>query len=258
MALLAIRNLSHRYDGLLALDEVSFELEPGTITALIGPNGAGKSTLFDCVTGMVRPQRGSILFDDRAIMGLAPHRIARAGLVRTFQNLELFEALSVEQQLMVARHRFARAGLFHGLCNWGGRSFAAREDRAQAVVIEGLLKQFELWDERQRPVSELTYGTRKRVELARALATEPRLLLLDEPTAGLTAPERADLAVRLRGWVRDHGATLLFIEHHLSFVHALAERVVALASGRCLAAGHPAAVMADPLVRSSYLGELEP
>ncbi len=256
MALLAIRNLSHRYDGLLALDDISLELEPGTITALIGPNGAGKSTLFDCVTGRVSPQTGSMLFDGRSLRDLAPHRIAQAGLVRTFQNLELFEDLSIEQQLLVARHRFTRAGLFHGLLNWGGNSFAAREDRAQAMVTERLLKQFDLWHERQRPVSELTYGTRKRVELARALAAEPRLLLLDEPTAGLTAPEREVLAESLRHWVRDHGATLLFIEHHLSFVHALAEQVVALSTGRCLAVGTPAEVEANPLVRNAYLGEL--
>ncbi len=255
MPLLEVRELSHRYGGLVALAELSLRLSAGTITALVGPNGAGKSTLFDCLSGIVQPQTGHIVFAGRPLNGLSTHHIARAGLVRTFQNLDLFRDMTVEDNLLVARHRFLRAGLWRGLFNWGQNSFSGRQDRAQAEVIGPLLRRFDLWQERGRIVCNLPYGIRKRVELARALAVEPVLLLLDEPTAGLTTLEREDLAERLREWVHERGLTLLFVEHHWNFVHALAQQVMVLSSGRLLASGSPGELAVLPEVRDAYLGE---
>ena len=233
--LLQLDRVSKRFGGLLALDQVSFTAETGRITALIGPNGAGKTTLFSIITGFQRPTAGVVVYDGSDITGSSPHKLARRGLARTFQIVQPFARLTVRENIAVGSH-------LH--CPARHDALAAAAKVAEAVGLGG---QFD------RPVEALTVAGRKRLELARALAIEPRLLLLDEVLAGLNPSEVRDMVPVIRAIV-DRGVTIVMIEHVMQAVMSLAEHVYVLAEGRILAAGTPQQVAGDPRVVEAYLG----
>jgi branched-chain amino acid transport system ATP-binding protein len=235
--LLAVERVSKRFRGLLAVDGVSFAVAPGDILAVIGPNGAGKTTLFNMIAGMLAPDEGSITFAGERIAGLAPDAICRRGIGRTFQIVRPFPALSVEDNVVVG------ALLRH-------HDVASARRRAVAV-----LERLDLIDKRAQPASALTLPDRKRLEVARALATEPRLLLLDEVMAGLRPTETDRMVAILAGLNRESGLAIVLIEHVMRAVMALARRVLVLHHGAAIADGPPAAIVREPAVIQSYLGE---
>ncbi|HEJ83882.1 MAG TPA: ATP-binding cassette domain-containing protein, partial [Desulfobacteraceae bacterium] len=193
MTFLKVENLSISFGGLEALREIHFEVRKGDIFAIIGPNGAGKTTLFNCINGIYHPDRGDIHFKGQPIQGRKPDRIARLGIARTFQNIELFSHMSTMENLMLGRHTFMKTGLFRGAFMWGRRSFAGREEVEHRRKVEEIIDLLELQSVRNKLVGSLPYGIRKRVELGRALALEPELLLLDEPSAGMNSEEKQDM-----------------------------------------------------------------
>ena len=233
--LLAVENVSKRFGGLLAVDEVSLSVKAGSITALIGPNGAGKTTLFSIITGFTPPSAGRILFDGADITGTQPHRLARLGIARTFQIVQPFMGLSVLENIAVGSHLriVSRA-----------EALAAAQIVAEEVGLGAML---------QAPAGSLTVAGRKRLELARALATSPKLLLLDEVLAGLNPSEIRDIVPLILS-IRDRGVTILMIEHVMQAVMSLSQWVYVLAEGRIIAQGEPRAVAADPKVIEAYLG----
>jgi branched-chain amino acid transport system ATP-binding protein len=235
-ALLAIDAVSKRFRGLLAVDKVSFRVEPGSIFAVIGPNGAGKTTLFNMIAGMFAPDEGAIAFAGERIDGLAPDAVCRRGIGRTFQLVRPFPALSVEDNVVVG-------AMLHR------RDLAAARRRAGDV-----LRQLDLFDKRRQPASTLTLPDRKRLEVARALATDPKVLLLDEVMAGLRPAETDRMVAILRALNRESGLTILLIEHVMRAVMVLAARVLVLHHGAAIAEGEPAAVVREPAVVQSYLG----
>jgi branched-chain amino acid transport system ATP-binding protein len=254
--LLAVDGLTMRFGGLTALDGVSFEVERGTIFSVIGPNGSGKSTAFNCISGVYRPSAGTVRFEGERISGLGAHRIARRGLARTFQNIELFGNETTIDNLMLGRHQHMATGLWGGIAMVGGHTRAAREERANREHVQRILELLGLVDVRERPVRELPYGTQKRVELGRALAMEPTLLLVDEPSAGMNAEERAEIADTLRTLKAELGLTILLIEHHLQLAIDLADRALALNFGKPIALGTPEEVRRHPDVIRAYLGDV--
>ncbi len=235
-ALLSLANVGKRFRGLVAVDGVSFEVPEGELFAVIGPNGAGKTTLFNMIAGAMTPDEGAIVFAGEPIGGLPPDAICRRGIARTFQLVRPFPALSVEDNVVIG-------ALLHR------RDVGAARERAQA-----LLRRLDLFDRRRQLAATLTLPDRKRLEVARALATEPRLLLLDEVMAGLRPTETDLMVATLRELNRDTGVTILLIEHVMRAVMALASRVMVLDHGTMIAAGTPAQVVRDPAVVQSYLG----
>ena len=251
MPLLAVRDLAVRFGGIVALDGVSFEVEPGAIVGVIGPNGAGKTTLFNCLSRLYPCERGDILLDGASLLALPRHGIARAGIGRTFQNLALFGSMSVLENVMLGGHGASRGGfLAHALRLPG----VAREEARARVSAARLVDMLGLQAVAARKVTELPFGTRKRVELARALAAEPRLLLLDEPASGLNHEEVADLGRLIRELRERLSLTVLLVEHHMGMVMSLCGRVVALNFGRVVAQGSPDEVRGHPEVIEAYLG----
>jgi len=251
MAELRLAGVSLSFGGLKVLDGISFETRPGELLALIGPNGAGKTSVLNCICGLYRPQAGSIEFENQDLTSLKPHRVARLGIARTFQHGELFPHMSVVENLLVARHaRFKTNALSEGFFLPSVRAAETEHRRAVETVLEFV----ELERHRHRPVDALPFGIQKIVGFARALAMEPKALLLDEPSAGLNRDEREDLARHILRIKHELGIAMLWVEHDMQMVADLADRILVLNYGTPIAQGKPDAVLVDPRVIEAYLG----
>jgi branched-chain amino acid transport system ATP-binding protein len=257
MPFFQVKNLSIAFGGIKALDGVSFEVNPGEIFAIIGPNGAGKTTLFNCINGIYHPDSGEVLFKGKNIRGRKPDAVARLGIARTFQNIELFKNLNAMENIMLGRHLSMRTGLFRGMLLWGRRSFAGQEEVAHRRKVEEIIELLDLQSARNKLVGGLPYGIQKQIELARALALEPTLLLLDEPCAGMNSEERQDMIFLIKDIQAELGVTILLIEHDMNMVMDISSRILALNFGRPLTEGTPAEVQQHPEVLKAYLGEDE-
>jgi branched-chain amino acid transport system ATP-binding protein len=251
MSLLEVRDLNKRFGGLQAVDNVSFSVRKGIIKALIGPNGAGKTTLFNLLSGVLPPDSGAIRFNDSAIHGLQPYQVAAEGMSRTFQHIRLFPKMSALENIMIGRHIHSKAGFIAGMLNL---PWTIREDQTIRIKALEILHFLGLADLADSEATSLAYGQQRMLELARALACEPKLLLLDEPAAGLNMRETAEMA-KLITRIRDTGITVLLVEHDMSLVMNISDEIVVLSYGQKIADDKPLAIQKNPEVIRVYLGE---
>lgn len=250
MSLLELKNVTQRFGGVVAVNDVSLHVEEGEVFALVGPNGAGKSTVFNLLSRFYTPE-GSITFDGRNLLKLPPDEVADLGIARTFQNIELFENSSVLHNLLIGRHRHRKSNFVTDLLF---TPFVRQEERRHREAVEQVIDFLDLQAYRDKMIAGLPYGVRKVVELGRALATEPKLLLLDEPASGLSVEETQDMAFWIEDIQKQMGITVLMVEHDMGLVSAVSDRVMALADGKELATGTSAEVQAHPAVIEAYLG----
>jgi len=249
--LLSAKNLEVRFGGVVAVNDVSFDVRRGEVFTLIGPNGAGKTTVFNLISRIYTPGNGTLHYDGHDLLAQPAHRIAALGIARTFQNIELFEHATVLQNLLIGRHVHRRTGLWSELLFLPSVRAAERETREK---VEEVIDFLDLQHYRDTMIAGLPYGVRKVVELGRALATSPRLLLLDEPSSGLNVEETGDMVFWIQDIVQDLGITVLMVEHDMTLVSAVSDRVLAMNQGEMLALGSPAEVQAHPGVIEAYLG----
>ena len=241
-----------RFGGVTALEDVSFGVKSGELFAIIGPNGAGKTSIFNCINGVYKPQAGSVLFEGKEMIGERPVNVARQGVGRTFQNLGLFMNLDLIDNLLLGRHLKMKTGFFSGALWWGR---AKNEEIKNRKKVETIIDLLELQPYRSQPVGLLPYGIQKRVELGRALSMEPRILLLDEPVAGMNLEETEDMARYILEINHELGVPILLVEHDMAMVMDIADRVMALDFGQTIATGIPKEIQDNPLVIAAYLGE---
>jgi len=249
---LQVLNLSMRFGGIQAIREVSFQVEDGELFALIGPNGAGKSTIFNCVNGLYKPTQGKVVFEGEDITGLKSFRIARKGIARTFQNIALFHHMTVLDNLLLGRNPYLHAGVLGGGFFFGN---ALREELESRKDVEEIIDFLEIEGFRKKIVGSLPFGIQRRIELGRALAMKPKLLLLDEPVSGMNAEERADMARFILDIKEELGTTVVLIDHDMGVVMDIADRIVVLNFGTKIAEGAPKQIGTDPAVIQAYLGE---
>ena len=252
--LLSAKNLSVRFGGVLAVNQVSFDVQRGEVFTLIGPNGAGKTTVFNLISRIYTPTTGEIFFEGQRLGDEPPHRIASLGIARTFQNIELFEHATVLHNLLIGRHTHRETGLWSEI--FFGRKAREAEIRAREKV-EQVIDLLDLQHHRDSMVAGLPYGVRKVVEMARALCTEPKLLLLDEPSSGLNVEETDDMAFWIQDIKHELGITVLMVEHDMSLVSKVSDRVLAMNQGEVLALGTPREVQTHPGVIEAYLGSAD-
>ena len=248
MTLLSIDSLTIRFGGVLALSGIDLSVRPKEIVSIIGPNGSGKTTLFNCISAIYRPQQGRILFNGEDLLSLPPHRVAQKGIARTFQNLRLFMHMNVLDNLMLGRHIHFRKNPWHAVLR------LRKEELKHRRVIEELIDFLQLEAYRKVRISDCPYGVQKIAELGRALAVEPKLLLLDEPFSGLTAEEKQEVAYLIHEIRGRFKTAVLLVEHDLKFASALADHMVALVSGKKIATGTSQAVLNTPEVVTAYIG----
>ena len=251
MSVFSVSDLSLRFGGVQAIGNVSFSVEQGEVFAIIGPNGAGKTSILNVITRVFDPTQGRVVFEGQDITALQRHKVVHSGIGRTFQNIELFEGGTVLDNLLLGRHRFPH-GSFAAQWLWTPAVRAA--EAASRDQVEDVIQLLDLMPYRNSPVAGLPYGVRKVVELARALATQPRLLLLDEPASGLNPEETRELAFWIDDIQKDLGITVIMVEHDMSLVSEAADRVLCMNMGQVLALGTPAEVQSDPAVIAAYLG----
>lgn len=252
---LSLRGVTLKFGGLVALDGVDFDVARGEVLGLVGPNGAGKTSILNCINGFYRPQSGSIRFQSHELTHLAPHKIASLGIVRTFQNTELFRGMTVLENVLIGRHLKMRANLLTGGIFFGE---ARAEERRNRELAHDILHRMQLADIEFMPAAQLSVGTQKLVEVARALASAPQIVLLDEPVAGLSQAERNRIAEALQQIQRDSGIALVVIEHDIQFVRQICDRLVVFNFGRKIAAGPPAQALSVPSVVEAFLGGSAP
>jgi branched-chain amino acid transport system ATP-binding protein len=253
----SIEHLSISFGGLTAVDGVSLQVSSGTIFSIIGPNGAGKTTIFNCISGLYRPDSGEIIFKGEDITNLKPHRIAEKGIARTFQNIELFSRMTTMENLMLGRHIHMKTGVWSGSTFFRKGSKAAQEEIKHRERVERIIDLLDLQSARNQFVGGLPYGMQKLIELGRALALEPELLLLDEPSAGMNSEERQDLIFWIKDIQDELGVTILLIEHDMRMVMDISDRILVINFGKPITKGSPEEVQQHPEVLKAYLGEDE-
>jgi len=250
-----VDNLSISFGGIKALQDISFTMNKGEIFSVIGPNGAGKTTLFNCISGLYKPDQGKIQFKGNSIENKKPDTIARMGIARTFQNIELFSNMNTMENIMLGRHIHMTTGLFKGMSLWGKRSSAGKEEILHREKVEEIIEFLELENVRDKFVGALPYGTQKLIELGRALALEPDLLLLDEPCAGMNSEEKQDMIFWIKDIQDELGISILLIEHDMKMVMDISTRVMAINFGKQVTLGIPEQVQQNKEVLKAYIGE---
>lgn len=252
-----VENLSISFGGIRAVESVSFEVQHNKIFSIIGPNGSGKTTIFNMIGGIYKPNAGEVILENENLVGLRPDAIARKGVARTFQNIQLFGNATVMDNLMLGRHIHMKTGILGGAFMLGRHSPAAREEIKHREIIEHIVDFLDLQSLRDQLVCNLPYGKRKLVELGRALAVEPKVLLLDEPSAGMNTEEKDDLKIWIKDIQEDYKVTILLIEHDMNMVMGISDRILAINQGVKITEGTPQEVQKHPDVIVAYLGEEE-